>query len=249
MVDDVAVVSTDPTSFARYVHLCPQVLGGPLYVQAAVYEQFAFRKVTLRYNTRVSTTTAGLYALAYIRDPETETLGSETVPTNFGEMREITPSVTFPVRSEGAQLQFTYDGDQLWFCDPTASTRSDVRLCMQGQIRAAADAIGTLSTPVSTGYITIDYELDLFSPTPPARNAELYRNLTLPREDRLKVYAYAQELRKARERKEGIVRVEPAPPPAAEPDYTFPEEDLEEQIAKLEKLRLMRSKIPELGRK
>jgi len=199
LVNDVAEVSADGT--VNFVHLCPHALNGPLLTQALNYQMYAFRKVRLEYITTAPASQLGAFCLLYCRDPDEDSLGGSNIPMTFAEAREVTPVTILPYRQERSALEWTYNGDQLWYCEAgDGSSKDDMRLCMQGQVRAFSDSVATAAT---VGYLQIYYECDLFYPTPSADAAFASKRLKVAREDKQALADYAEHLRSKRGKSQG----------------------------------------------
>ena len=201
---DTATISLDATGDIYIIYLCPHSLGGPLLVQAASYEMYAFRKARLRYTTTVGADTEGQFALCYLRDPNGVNQGSTNVPISFQDCREVNPSMSFMARGWDEAMSWSYNGEQLWYCDPGASP--DLRLCHQGQLRCFIDGIGSTGSILNMGYLTLDYEVDLFNPVPSSDLTFAARSLKVHRDDRKALAEYADQLRKSRTDMKSLMR-------------------------------------------
>lgn len=162
MLSDMATTAADGP--ASILPITPQALGGPLFVQASQYQMFVFRKLVFEYETVLPTTATGQVAICYCREPLLASSGAENVPATFADVRATTPSTVFPFRLESTAFEVSYDGQQLFYTDATASSDPEaVRLAIQGQLRAYADA--SLTSSEYAGNLCVSYELDLYYPT------------------------------------------------------------------------------------
>lgn len=162
MLSDMATTSSDGP--ASILPITPAAFGGPMFVQASQYQMFVFRRITFEYETVLPTSATGQVALCYCREPLLASTGAENVPATFADVRATTPSTVFPFRLESSVFDVSYDGQQLFYTDATASTDPEaVRLAIQGQLRAYADA--SLTASEYAGNLCVSYELDLYYPT------------------------------------------------------------------------------------
>jgi len=162
MITDMATIADDGA--ASILPITPASFGGPMFVQASQYQMFVFRKLVFEYETVLPTSATGQVAICYCREPLLASSGAENVPATFADVRATTPSTVFPFRVESSNFEVSYDGQQLFYTDATASSDPEaVRLAIQGQLRAYADA--SLTQSEYAGNLCVSYELDLYYPT------------------------------------------------------------------------------------
>jgi hypothetical protein len=83
----------------------------------------------------------------------------------------VTPNVTFPYRIPKAELDYVYDGPELYYCDavnggmPTANSAM-LRQDVQGLLRGY-DVIGWNADSQLMGFLDLEYICDFFEPIAP----------------------------------------------------------------------------------
>ncbi len=175
------------TAAANSIGLSPDFLNGPLAAQANLHSQYVFRDLLFEYVSNVATTQAGSMALAVIPDGSTV-----NPPTSFSEVRQISPSVSFPFRTDRAYLHYHYDGMQTWFTEGDGASTAGLRLTVQAGLCGypSASSIGA----VSQGYINVWYIIELYSPV----NSQ---GFTLPLRDMEEVELVRRFLRETRSKR------------------------------------------------
>lgn len=154
-----------PDGLDTVLAIQPSLLGGPLAVQASQYQMYVMRKMIFEFDTTTASTTTGQFCMAYCREPLLASTGADNIPSTFAENRATTPSVVVTYRSEAANLEVTYDGQQLFYLDSASggSSPEAARQSVQGQVRCYAD--GVFSESQVMGTLNMTYEVDLFFPT------------------------------------------------------------------------------------
>jgi hypothetical protein len=155
-----AIVSTN------VIVMNPILLGGPLSVQGYLHDRYVFRMIRIKYTTYVTTTTLGVGAMCFEKDIASLTAQS------FNGVRVVTPNVTFPYRIPKAELDYVYDGPDLFYCDQATvglpvnlpQARQDVQSVLVG-----FDPTGIVpgTDPSFMGYLDIEYVIDFFDPVAP----------------------------------------------------------------------------------
>lgn len=192
---DVAGMFPDGDDFILFCN--PAVFGGPMSVQASQYQMYVFRRLLFEFDTNTSSVQTGQYALCYVREPQLVSGGAPNVPSDFAEARSTIPSAVINYRADAANLEITYDGQQLFYTDFNVSNDEIARQTTQGQLRAYGD--GVFDSLVVVGVLNVQYELDLFFPTTatPITFAARYMS-TLTKEDLSQLLPHILELRRKR---------------------------------------------------
>jgi hypothetical protein len=150
---------TDPNT----VLLNPILLEGPLSVYGYLYDRYVFRGLRVKFTTMQTTTFLGVIALAIEKDP------GNIVGTSFNAVRSVTPNVTFPIRVPKAELDWEYDGPDLFYCNqqgglgPVSQARQDIQSVLKGFY--GGNVGSSEVTPV--GFWEIEFIIDFFDPVPP----------------------------------------------------------------------------------
>jgi hypothetical protein len=144
----------------------PVALGGPLSIQAYLHDRFVFRGIRMKFTTYVTTGTPGIGTMCVLKDIVDQSV------TSFDTCRMTTPNVTFPYRIPKAELDYVYDGPDLFYCDAgvggipvgDALSRQDVQFVLKGY-----DTSGIASDPANIvqGYFDLEYVIDFFDPVAP----------------------------------------------------------------------------------
>lgn len=146
---------------ANTIWLNPQLLGGPLSVESFLYDRFVIRALRVKFTTYQPTTTLGVIALCIENDP------ISLSANDFDTTRMVTPNVTFPIRIPKAELDYVYEGPDLFYCsDPAAGV--NVALNRQ-QVQGVLEGYDA-SPPnpgVLAGYLDIEYEVEFYDPIAP----------------------------------------------------------------------------------
>jgi len=154
----------------------PVNLGGPLGVQALLYDRYVFRQMKFTFTTQQTTTYLGLGTFCYQVDANNDVVGSVGSGEGFSLARMVIPNVTFPWRIPKAELDVIYEGPELYYCGPidgsghTAPT-SDAgeRQTYQGIFKGfdAAPPDTTSQPSAFLGVMDVEYVVDFYDPIPP----------------------------------------------------------------------------------
>jgi len=151
---------------ANNILMNPILLGGPLSVEAYLYDKFVFRKFAVKFTTFVETTQRGVCVLAIEKDV------ANISATTFNGARMVTPNVTFPYRIPKAELDWRYDGPDTFYTNPSQDepTEAQARQDWQGILTGYDSNIAGVIPPgggTFMGWLDIEYEIDFFDPVPP----------------------------------------------------------------------------------
>jgi hypothetical protein len=145
------------------IALNPVQLGGALSVEAALHDRFVFRSLRVIFTTSQTTNQLGQGVLNIEKDS-----GSVQV-TDFGSAMMCSPNLLFPFRIPKAELDYLYDGPELYYCanatGGAASSSAESRQNWQALIEGWANDY-TLSATM--GFLTIEGVIDFFEPIPPS---------------------------------------------------------------------------------
>jgi hypothetical protein len=145
------------------VLLNPILLGGPLSVYGFLYDRYVFRALRVKFVTSQTTTYLGTIALCIEKDPV------NVVATSFNTARQVTPNLTYPIRIPKAELDWAYDGPDVFYTNQSeasgslAQTRQDIQSVLKGYLTAPIPLL-----PEGIGFFDIEYVIDFFDPVPPA---------------------------------------------------------------------------------
>jgi hypothetical protein len=134
-------------------------LGGPIAAIAVNYTRYRFRRMVFDYVPNVGTNTVGVYAIGYNQDPGSfDNVTTTTI--SFGDVRSVTPSITFPCWAPAA-LAMEYNGKELWYIQEySVATEANIRQATQGVLCGASGA--NLAVATNTGYLSLYYEIELY---------------------------------------------------------------------------------------
>jgi len=146
------------------VAINPVLLEGPLSVHGYLNDRFVCRHLRVKFTTYQPTTALGVCALAVEKD------FANLVATDFNTARQVTPNVTFPYRIPKAELDYLYDGPDLFFCNQkgTYSSDAEARQDLQCFLRGFDPAPPISPLFLFAGYLEIEYVFDFFDPVPPS---------------------------------------------------------------------------------
>jgi hypothetical protein len=143
-------------STANVIYLSPDTCNGPLAAKANLYDKFVFRDILLEYVSTCATSQASALAMCITEDGSG--LGG---PTSFSTVRQVVPSVAFPLRADRAYLHYHYAGPQLWWNAADTASNASGRLTFQGAVYGYTSANITVIVP---GFVNIYYSVDLYDP-------------------------------------------------------------------------------------
>lgn len=154
------------TKGPNIIPMNPMLFRGRLATIASNYERFVFRRIRFIYSTnQPNNVTGNSLVLGVHSDGEFDA----DAPFNASELRQVTPSITFPIYAPTAIVDYKYDGESLYYVSPinaNATFPSDERLCNQGLFCGYWVAISFVGTTGTLGgYIDIEYECEVYNPT------------------------------------------------------------------------------------
>jgi hypothetical protein len=147
------------------IYISPNNLNDRVAAISALYQRYVFRSMKFVYVTRVATTQAGAFAMAYNTDAAF-TVSSTANGESYATLQDIEPCIVLPFRQEKETLSASYSGERTFFVlydsNATASAES-IRQCVQGALVAFPDL--TSIGAITMGEIYFEYVLDLYVPT------------------------------------------------------------------------------------
>jgi hypothetical protein len=150
---------------ANFVQIVPSSLNDRVLQIAALYQRYAFRSIEFVYVTRVATTQAGSFAMAYSTDGGFGINSGDEPTLSFAGLQDVEPCKVLPFRKEIETLRVSYSGSRTWYVDNSTSvtTLEGYRQNVQGVLAGFPDltSIGV----VNQGEIYMSYVLDLYVPT------------------------------------------------------------------------------------
>lgn len=141
------------------IPLNPILLTGPLSVYGYLYDRFVIRALKFKFTTYQPTSTPGIIGFCVENDV------SNLMATSFDTLRQVLPNVTFPVRIPKAELDYFYEGPDLFYCQGASATSAEKRQNIQSVFKGY-DAIPPASGIVY-GFVDLEYVVDFFDPVPP----------------------------------------------------------------------------------
>jgi hypothetical protein len=150
----------------------PLDFGGPLGVQALLYDRYVFRQLKFVFTTQQTTNYLGLGTFCYEADANNDVVGSVGSGEGFVLARMVTPNVTFPWRIPKAELDVLYEGPELYYCGPTGvdpSSGAEERQKYQGLFKGfdASPPLVGVSPSAFLGVLDVEYVIDFYDPIPP----------------------------------------------------------------------------------
>lgn len=144
------------------IPLNPVALGGPLSVYGKLYDRFVIRSLRLKYTSYQTTNVVGILGFCIEKDI------ANLVANSFDTLRQVCPNVTFPIRIPKAELDYVYDGPELYYCTGQETSSAEMRQIDQGAVigfTAVPDVPGSPS--LIAGFVDVEYVVDFFDPVPP----------------------------------------------------------------------------------
>jgi hypothetical protein len=143
-------------STVNLIYMSPDTFNGPLAARANLYDKYVFRDILIEYVSTCATSQANAIGIGIMEDGSG--LGA---PTSFSTVRQLVPSVAFPLRTDRAFLHWHYRGPQLYWTAADTASNAAGRLTLQGAISAFASANLTVIVP---GFFNVYYSIDLYNP-------------------------------------------------------------------------------------
>jgi hypothetical protein len=158
------------------VQIAPASLNDRIALVSSLYQRYAFRNIEFVYVTRVPTTQAGCFALAYTTDGGYGLAAGDEPTPSYSGTQDIEPCKVIPFRKETECLSMSYSGERTWYVDLTnVGTLEGWRQCYQGVLVGFPDI--TSIGAVQQGEIYIKYVLDLYVPNQIATSVTLFNRL------------------------------------------------------------------------
>lgn len=149
---------------SNYIWLNPIALGGPLSLHGFLNDRYVIRMLKVKFTTYQTTSQVGVACLAIEKDP------LNLMGTTFDSARSVTPNVTFPYRIPKAELDYIYDGPDLYYTDASAEGIGSVGAAQRQDVQGVLEGFDPILPIDRTimGFLDIEYVVDFFDPIPPS---------------------------------------------------------------------------------
>jgi len=156
----------------------PLNFGKRIAFRAFPYQRYRFNRLQLRLISTNGVQQTGSIAVGYYKDFQKGSVDLNALLLSFPQIADLVPSIVSPMNIAQAVIDIPYDGPELYYIGinggrpvPTGSIPSFVaaapnRQDMQGLIVWGTDSNTTLPLPPATLNMFLDYELELYDPTP-----------------------------------------------------------------------------------
>jgi len=169
--------STTGNLAAAFLGVNPWNFGSKLAFRSFEYQRFRFNGLTVRVVSTCGVNTPGTVAWGYWKDFASglEEFANEADPS-FGAVADLVPSLSSPVNVAQSSMSVRYDGPELYYTGynqgvpylsssvPASWGDAQNRQEQQGALVLVMDSLSLV--PLVTANVYIDYDIELYDPTP-----------------------------------------------------------------------------------